>query len=149
VIPEFWRDEAARARDEWRYLIVRWTIAFVLVFGFVVYAVWWAGQTVRFGASRVEGVTAATYRVYGIVRDSASGEPVPFAKVQDDPRGRPPHYETLADHLGHFELVTVAEPRKLLVSALGYRPRLADIGRKWYAWQPADTQRVELELQKE
>jgi hypothetical protein len=149
VTPDFWREESAREREELKKLIVRWAIAFLLVFCLIVYALWWAGQTIRFGASRVEATTTATYRVYGIVRDAAGGVAVPFAKVQDDPHGRPPHYETLADHLGHFELLTVAEPRKLLVSALGYRSRVVDIGRQWYVWRPSDTQRVELTLTRE
>ncbi len=147
--PEFWRDETTRQRGEFRRQVIRWSLIFALLIVGVFFAFWWAGSAVHFSASRVEVSTAATYRIFGEVRDSGSGALVPWAVVQDDPVGRPPLFSATADVHGAYELITIAEPHEVVASALGYRPKKLLVGRAWYLWMPRGTQRVDITLDAE
>jgi hypothetical protein len=93
---------------EWRELLVRYTFrvtaAFLLLFGAVFFAFWWSGSAVRFGASRAAGQASPTWRLEGVVRDSITHEPIPWARVEDDPAGRLPLFQTDADQRGSFAL---------------------------------------------
>lgn len=133
-------DEAADERAELRGQIIRWAVAFSLIFAAVFFAFWWSGSALRFSAARVIDAAAPTWQVQGSVRDAATGQPVPWAEVQDDPGGRPPFYSTQADQHGHFTLLTLAERHKLRVTAPGYRAASVTVGRMWFIWMPKGAQ---------
>jgi hypothetical protein len=147
---EFWQEEERAARREMGRQLVRWLAVFAVLFAFGCFVMWWAGQTVQYSSARTTSADAkAAWRVYGIVRDEETGEPVPFAKVADGPGGHPPRYEATADHLGHFELYTLPERHQVTAGALGYHPRTAKVGRDWYSWMPSGTERVDFLLRRE
>ena len=147
--PEFWRDEQQHERGEMSRQALRWSLLFFAVFAFVFLAFWWSSSAVHFGASRVQTTTAATWRLWGTVRDARTGAPVPWAQVRDNPAGRPPLTEATADVSGSFELMTVAEPHDVVVSALGYQARKVRVGRNWYLWMPRGSEQVDVTLEPE
>jgi hypothetical protein len=146
---EFWHEETRDERALLRRLAFRWTLVFGLLFGGVLFAFWWAGSAVEFSTSRTQQSTRATWRVLGTVRSAATGEPIPWAHVRDDPGGHPPHFEATADHMGNFELATIAEPHNVLVTAIGFRPGSVRVGRVWYIWMPRGEERVTIALEPE
>jgi hypothetical protein len=146
---EFWQEEQRQQARESRGLALRWAFTFILMFSIAAFALWWAASTVHFGASRSEGSTTPTYRVFGVVTDRLTGNPVPFARVADDPGGSPPLFETATDHLGHYELLTIAERHRLRVSALGYRMQTIEVGKPWYSWMPSGSEVRSIVLERE
>lgn len=147
---EFWQEEERAARHEMRHQLVRWLLVFAALFAFGCFVMWWAGQTVLYSAARTTGAeTNATWRVYGIVRDGETQEPVPFAKVVDGPHAHPPRYEAMADHLGHYTLNTLPEKHEVTAGALGYSAKTVKVGRDWYSWMPSGDERVDFLLRRE
>jgi len=146
---EFWQEVALNDRREFRRLLLRWSLIFAALCAFVVFFVWWAGAALRFSATRVDATTPPTYRVFGIVRDRATGQPVPFAKVADHHQALPPRFQCVTDHLGHFEMFTVAEPHPITAWALGYQSATVQVGKRWFHWLPSGSQRVDLSLDRE
>ncbi|MBS1856262.1 MAG: carboxypeptidase regulatory-like domain-containing protein [Acidobacteria bacterium] len=150
-----WRRYRGRGEDDFpespyddpelRHLLVRHALRiaaiFFVVFGAVFFAFRWSGAAVRFGAMRAAGAAAPTWRVTGVIRDARTGEPIPWASVEDDPAGRPPLFRADADIEGRYDLLTLAEPHRLRVSAPGYRTRVLRIGRIWYLWLPRGEER--------
>jgi hypothetical protein len=138
---------------EWRELLLRYvvriTVAFVVLFGAVFFAFRWSGAAVRFGAQRASGQAVPTWRVRGVVRDSQTLEPIPWARIEDDPAGRPPLFFTEADYAGSYELLTLAEPHRIRVSAPNYRTAVALVGRTWYLWIPHGNEGKDLILDRE
>src|SRR5205807_6537350 len=112
---EFWEEEGQDDRREMRKQVLRWSLLFLLLCGGVFFAIWWASAAVNFSSSRVQATTGPTYRINGIVRDAATGSPVPWAEITDAPSGRPPLFHTTADRFGAYELLTIAEPHHLFV----------------------------------
>ena len=134
--------EAPEPADrEWRELalryLVRCSVVFLVLFGAVFFAFRWSGAAVRFGALRATGRAEATWHLKGVVRDAVSGEPIPWATVEDDPGGQPPFFRTDADLNGSFELVTLAERHRVRISAPNHRDLVAPAGRLWYLWLPS------------
>ena len=82
---------------------------------------------------------------------SRCGDPcsVAWAAVADDPAGQPPFFRADAGLNGSFELLTLAEPDGLRVTAPGYRPALVKVGRPWFAWRPFGDEHVDVELVRE
>ena len=119
---------------------------FALLFGGVYFAFWWAGSAVRFSAARAGDRSLPTWRVWGTVRDALTRQPIPWALVEDDPGGQPPFFRADADYHGVFELVTLAAPHRVRVSAPRYRPLLLDIGRAWFVWMPRGNEKKNIEL---
>lgn len=148
-MPEFWQEEAKDDRREMQKQVLRWGLLFVLLCCFAGFAIWWASSAVNFSASRVESTTGATYRVKGVVRDASTGAPVPWAEIGDAPSGHPPLFHTTADRLGEYDLLTIAEQHNILISALGYKPGSARVGKVWYSWMPKGTETLDIKLQKE
>ena len=147
--PEFWREESLDDRREMRRLALRWGLLFFGLLAFMFFALWWASQALQFGASRVDGSARPTYVVSGFVRSAVTGAAVPFAAVTDEPASRPPLFETRADVRGSFILMTLAEPHKLRVSALGFKPGELRVGKAWYRWFPHGSERIEVRLEPE
>ena len=125
---------------------LRLAIVFALLFGCVFFAFWWAGSAVRFSAERVAARSSPTWRVSGTVRDAVTRQPIPWAAVEDDPAGQPPFFHADADYHGVFELLTLAEPHRIRVSAPGYRPLSLDIGRAWFVWMPRGSEKKYIDL---
>lgn len=146
---EFWQEEDARQKLDMRRLLLRFLLVFAVFLVSIVMVNWWAGAAVQFSASRTEGSTPARYRVFGRVIDARTGEPVPWAVVGDDPTGNPPVFQSSADQNGTYELMTVAEPHRLIVSALGYRSGAPLVGKPWYLWAPSGTERLDIRLEPE
>jgi hypothetical protein len=133
---DFSGEQAAEERREARRLAIRWTAAFAILFAAVFFALWWSGRAVRFGADRVSETVRPTWAVRGTVVDATTGQPVPWAVVEDHPAGHPPYYRTEADEHGNFTLLTLADRHAMRVSAPGYIPVTVTIGRPWFLWIP-------------
>jgi hypothetical protein len=133
-------------RSDARRLTVRLTLGFAALFGFVFFAFWWSGSAIRFGAARVTASNVPSYRVWGTVRDAQSGRPIPWAAVEDDPSGDPPLFRADADATGAYELVTLAAPHQLRISAIGYRPAILHVGKPWFVWWPRGEERHDVSL---
>ena len=145
-------DEFGPASEEWelwsvpvRYL-ARLALVFLLLFAAVYTAFRWSGAAVNFGSLRVSGRASPTWRVKGVVKDHRTGLPIPWARVEDDPAGRPPFFSAEADHEGRFLLLTLAEPHRIRVSAPNYVTTLVGIGRVWFLWTPRGEEHRELSL---
>lgn len=146
---EFWEEEVKDDRQEMRKQVLRWGLLFLLLCCGVFFAIWWASAAVQFSASRVDATTRPHYRITGIVRDARTGSPVPWAEIADAPSGRPPLFRATADRLGAYELVTIAEPHTVFVTALGYRPASFRVGKAWYAWMPKGGEKLDIRLEAE
>ena len=142
----FDEEESADRRQQYVRYALRLAIAFALLFAAVFLALRWSGDAARFGASRVAARGVATWHVTGTVRNAATHEPIPWASIDDDPLGRPPFFHADADQSGAFELVTLAEPHRIRIAAMGYRTSTVRVGRVWFLWLPSGTERHETEL---
>lgn len=128
----------------------RWLVIFAVLFFFGCFVLWWAGQTVHYGAARAASTASPPeWRIYGIVRDEATREPVPFARIADGPDAKPPRFAATADHLGHFELHTLPERHEVTASAPGYKAKTLKVGREWYSWMPSGDERMDFFLERE
>lgn len=145
---EFWQEEERSGRVDMRRYIVQWSLISAALIGGAAFALWWSSAAVHFSASRVEQTTGPTWRVVGLVHD-ARGAPVPWAEITDAPSGRPPFFHATADRFGAFELLTIAEPHRIQISAPGYKPAAAQIGRAWYMWMPKGLEHVSIVLSSE
>ena len=145
----FLQEEIDDERSESRLLLIRWVAAFVLLFSFVFLAFWWSGSAIRFGAARVTASNAATYRVWGTVRDAHTGKPVPWAAVEDDPGGDAPLFRADADAEGAYSLLTLAEAHRIRISAVGYRAVEVRIGKPWFVWWPRGSEQHDVRLSPE
>jgi len=130
----------------WIRSAVRSAFVFALLFGCVFFAFWWAGSAVRFSAARAAARTTPAWRVSGKVRDAVTHQPIPWAVVEDDPSGQPPFFHADADYRGVFELLTLAEPHRIRVSAPGYSTLSLDIGRVWFVWMPRGNEKKNIDL---
>lgn len=145
---EFWQEARQSSRGEMRKFAIRWAIAFALLIGGMFFVLWRSSSAVHYGSSRVESRSAATYKVTGRVVDPA-GKEIPWAKISDDPSGRPPLFEAAADRYGRFELFTLPEPHALVVTSLGFRPGRVEVGKRWYLWMPSGAEDIAVTLQPE
>jgi hypothetical protein len=127
--------------------LARLAVVFVLLFAGVYAAFRWSGAAVNFGSLRVSGRASPSWQVKGVVKDRRTGLPIPWARVEDDPAGRPPFFSADADREGRYLLLTLAEPHRLRVSAPNYVTTLVEIGRIWFLWTPRGEERRELLLE--
>jgi hypothetical protein len=142
----FLEEEIQDERSEARRLFLRTALGFAAVFAFVFLAFWWSGSAIRFGAARVSANNAPTYRIWGAVRDAQSGRPIPWAAVDDESSGNPPFFRTEADADGAYSLLTLAEPHRVRISAVGYRVASVLIGRAWFVWWPRGEEHHDIAL---
>ncbi|MBZ5621058.1 MAG: hypothetical protein LAQ69_20370 [Acidobacteriia bacterium] len=142
----FDQEESADLRRQYVRHALRLAIAFAVLFAAVYLAFRWSGAAVRFGASRVGDRGVATWHVIGAVRNAATHQPIPWVSIDDDPSGRPPFFHADADHWGEFDLVTLAEPHRIRISATGYRTVTVNVGRVWFLWLPSGKERYDTEL---
>lgn len=139
------QDDAALLR---KYAL-RWALVFLVLIGLMAYALWWSSAALEYSASRIKETTRATYKVTGVVIDKSTGRPVAWANLEDDPAVRPPRFRTSADHTGRFQLMTIAEPHRIVVTALGYQSTLHQTGKDWFLWMPKGEEKVRIELEPE
>ena len=144
--PEDQSEEGVELRSLFARTAIRMATAFALLFGGVFFAFWWSGSAIRFGAARAAGQAQPSWRVTGIVRNSVTGQPVPWASVEDDPTGHPPFFRTDADYAGVYELSTLAEPHRVRITSPGYRPAIVEIGRTWFLWMPSGGEKVNIDI---
>jgi len=111
--------------------------AFAVLFTAVFIVLRWSGDAVRFGASRVAARGVVTWHVVGVVRNSTTLEPIPWASIDDDTAGRPPFFHAEAGQYGAFDLLTLAEPHQIIISATRYHNRTVNVGRVWFLWMPS------------
>jgi len=155
VLPEEFRpatfeeEETADLRRAFVRQAIRLTLAFALLVTFVFLALSWSGAAVRFGASRVGDRGAPTWSITGTVRNAVTHEPVPWARIDDDPAGQPPFFHADADQVGNYELLTLSESHRIIVSAPGYRPYTVRVGRVWFLWMPRGGERQDVALSPE
>ena len=128
---------------------IRWALLFACLVGGMSAALWWSTSAVQFSASRIEGTTRATYRIHGHGRDAATGKPVSWAEIFDDPTGYPPLFRSSAGFDGKFELLTIAEPHAVRVAALGYAEARVEVGRRWFLWMPKGGEPLAILLHRE
>ena len=132
-----------------RRYALRWALVFLVLIALMGFALWWSSAALDYSSSRIQQTTRATYKVSGVVLDKSTGRPVAWANLEDDPAMRPPRFRTSADHNGRFELLTVSEPHRLVVSALGYRVANHQTGKDRYLWMPKGQEEVRIELDPE
>jgi hypothetical protein len=108
--------------------VVRLLVVFLLLFAGVFSAFHWSAAAVRFGGLRVSGQASPTWQVTGVVTDKQTRQPISWARVEDDPDGRPPFYSTEADQAGRYRLLTLAEPHRIRISAPNYVTTLVEVG---------------------
>lgn len=145
----FGEEEAADLRRRFLRQAIRSTLAFALLMFFVFLALTWSGAAVRFGASRVGDRGTPTWKVAGTVRNAATNAPVAWARIDDDIAGQPPFFHAEADQSGEFELLTLSEAHRIVISAPGYRPAAARVGRVWFLWLPSGGERRDVALSPE
>ena len=139
-------EDVADSGDSWVRPALRLAIIFALLFAGVFFAFWWAGSAVRFSAARAADRTTPTWTISGTVRDAVTHQPISWALVEDDPTGTPPFFRADADYGGAFELLTLAEPHRIRVSAPGYQPESMSIGRPWFEWMPRGNEKKNIDL---
>jgi hypothetical protein len=145
----FSEEESADLRRAYIRHTIRLVLVFSLLFAFVFFALSWSGAAVGYGARRAGYRAAPSWHVTGIVRDSRTREPVPWAVVEDDPSGQPPFYRAEADKFGAFDLLTLAEPHRIRVSAMGFHSKTIQVGRVWFLWVPGGQERRDVEISAE
>lgn len=142
-------ETAAEERRQIAAQLVRWSLAFALLFAAVFLCFWWSGAAIRFSADRVAHRAQRTWKIWGTVRNAVTHDPVPWAVVQDDPSGLPPFFQTDANFDGAYSLQTLPEPHHLLVRANGFQDARIRIGRQWFTWLPDGEEHREILLNPE
>jgi len=144
--PNDWEDQPEGGGGRWSRAVLRLAVIFALLFGCVFFAFWWAGSAVNFTAARAADRSVPTWIIEGLVRDSVTRQPIPWAVIEDDPAGQPPFFHADADIRGVFLLATLAERHRLRISAPGYATKIIPIGRAWFIWMPRGKERKDIEL---
>ena len=142
----FGEEESADLRRQFLRHAIRLTLAFVLLFFFVFATLTWSGAAVRFGASRVGDRGTPTWMVHGTVRSAATHQPIPWAAIDDDRSGQGPYFHADGDRLGVYNLATLAEAHRIVVSAQGYQSANVRVGRVWFLWLPRGGETRDVEL---
>jgi hypothetical protein len=126
--------------------LARWIIAFLVIFAFAAMAFWWSGSAVRYSAARVQNRTNPTYQVTGVITDSRTHQPVPWAEISTEFQFGGAFFSTTTDQNGQYSINTLAEPHDLVIKANGYQTSRIHIGKQWFSWTPrgSETQNSEL-----
>jgi hypothetical protein len=138
--------ELAEKLAEVKRHLIAYAVCFALLFSVVLFLFWWSRTAVDFSAARVTASNVPTYRVLGVVRNARTGDPVPWAKIQDDASGTPPFFDTDGNADGTYALLTVPLVHQIRISAQGYRPVTVNVGRHWFQWWPRGEEKVDVNL---
>ncbi len=117
-------------------MVMRWILAFGVIFAFAAMAFWWSGSAVNYSAARVQNRTKPTYQINGIVTDAQTHRPVPWAEISTDFQFGGAFFSTNTDQNGQYALTTLAEPHDLVVKANGYQSGRIHVGKQWFSWTP-------------
>ena len=142
----FLDEERVADRHAMHRSLARWILAFIAVFCFAALAFWWSGSAVRYSADRVQQRTKPTYQVSGVITDSRSHQPVPWAEVSTEFQFGGAFFSTTTDQDGKYLLNTLPEPHDLVVKANGYRTNRIHVGKQWYSWTPHGSEKEDTEL---
>ena len=126
--------------------LVRWILSFGVIFCFAAMAFWWSGSAVRYSAARVENRSKPTYQVTGVVTDSRTGQPVPWAELTTDFQFGGAFFSTTTDQNGLYSISTLAEPHDLVVKANGYQIARVHVGKQWFSWTPHGSEKEDVAL---
>jgi hypothetical protein len=126
--------------------LARWIAAFVVIFCCAAMAFWWSGSAVKYSAARVQNRSNPTYQVTGVVTDSRTHQPVPWAEVSTDFQFGGAFFATSTDQNGRYSLNTLAEPHDLVIKSNGYQSSRVHVGRQWFSWTPRGSERRDAEL---
>jgi hypothetical protein len=144
--PNFFDEERTEDRLAMHRTLARWIIAFAVIFGFAAMAFWWSGSAVRYSAARVQNRSNPTYQVTGIITDSRTHQPIPWAEVSTDFQFGGAFFSTTTDQNGQYSINTLAEPHDLVVKANGYRISRMHVGKQWFSWTPHGSETESIEL---
>jgi hypothetical protein len=126
--------------------LARWVLAFIGIFCFAALAFWWSGSAVQYSAARVQNRSNPTYQITGVITDSRTHQPIPWAEISTDFQFGGAFFSTSADQNGRYALNTLAEPHDLLVKANGYQSARIHVGRQWFSWTPRGSEKRDAEL---
>jgi hypothetical protein len=132
----------------WRMVrhILRMAGIVAVSFGLVYGMIWWSSSALRSSNDRLAGKAVAGWQVTGTVRNSLNRLPIPWAHIEDDPRGLPPLHAADADLNGSYVFDTTPDKHNVIVSAPGYRPTRTQVGRPWYLWLPRGSETLNVVL---
>jgi hypothetical protein len=143
----FDEEESAALRREFLRQSIRVAVVFAALCAGVAFVFWWSGSAVRFGAASAAGRVVPSWHVIGTVRDAATGDPIPWAAIDDVAYGDPAlSFRIDADRTGAFDLLTLTTPHLVRIQASGYRPITVSVGSRWYVWMPSGEERRDVTL---
>lgn len=126
--------------------MARYILAFMVVFCFAAMAFWWSGSAVRYSAARVQQRTKPTYQVTGMVTDSRTHLPIPWAEISTEFQFGGAFFSTNTDQDGKYTIDTLPEPHDLVVKANGYQTKRFRVGKQWFSWTPGGSEIDNAEL---
>lgn len=124
----------------------RWILAFVGIFFLAAMTFWWSGSAVKYSTARVQQRSKPTYEISGVITDSKTHKPVPWAEISTDFQFGGAFFSTVADQDGRYTLNTLAEPHDLIVKANGYLSARLKVGKQWFSWTPHGSETHDAEL---
>lgn len=142
----FLEEERLEDRVSLHRTLVRWGLAFAGIFAMAAMAFWWSGSAVKYSTARVQQRSRPTYEITGVITDTRTHKPVPWAEVSTDFQFGGAFFSTTADHDGRYTIQTLAEPHDLVVKANGYHSGRLHVGKQWFSWTPKGSERRDLEL---
>jgi hypothetical protein len=145
---EFWEEEAEETRRDLRSASLKLLVLFLSVLTVLGFLLWRSQAAIEFASSHIQGQTDRRYQLTGIVRDAATGKPVPWPLLHDEFDGRV-YFQGSGKPDGTFAFATVTTAHKLVVTAFGFRPATVPVGRPWFTWLPAGSESLEVRLQRE
>jgi hypothetical protein len=144
--PNFFDEERMADRVSMHRTMARWILAFCAIFGFAAMAFWWSGSAVQYSAARVQNRSNPTYQVTGIISDSRTHAPIPWAEISTDFQFGGAFFSATADQNGRYSINTLAEPHDLVVKANGYQTSRIHIGKQWFSWTPQGSETRNTEM---
>jgi hypothetical protein len=142
----FLEEERTQDRLALHRTLAKWIVAFIVIFCGAALAFWWSGSAVQYSAARVQNRSNPTYQVTGVITDSRTHQPIPWAEVSTDFKFGGAFFSTSADQDGRYSINTLAEPHDLVVKANGYQQGRIHIGKQWFSWTPQGSERRDGEL---
>lgn len=145
----FLDEERQEDRHALHRSVVRWAIAFSVIFALAAMAFWWSGSAIRYSTARVQKRSNPTYHISGVVSDARTHQPIPWAEIATDFQFGGAFFSATADQNGQYSINTLAEPHDLVIRANGYVTGRLHIGKQWFSWMPNGTEKRDVELSPE
>jgi hypothetical protein len=115
------------------------------VLGFLL---WRSQAAIEFASAHIQGNAEAKYRVSGVVRNAVNGKPVPWPVIHDEFDGKV-YFQGSGKFDGSFEFTTITAPHAVRVTAFGFRHGTVRVGKPWFTWLPAGSEKVDVRLMPE